>query len=66
MNRDLGATDLRGVEGNLRRLRERDVPRHNGDANNLNTWVLERHHQRNGVIRCGVGIDPDAPRGRHD
>ncbi len=51
---------LNRVEGVLHPAFEWDVPGDDGDRLDPDVRVLERHDQRDGVVRGGVGVDQKA------
>ena len=52
------------VQRVLHRLREGHVAGDDTDADDLDVVVAERHHQRDGVVAGGIGVDEEWPRHR--
>ncbi len=49
------------VQRVLHRLREGHVAGDDADADDFDVVVAERHHQRDGVVAGGVGVDEEWP-----
>ena len=60
MNRCVYAANLNGVEGVLHRLIQTDVAGDDGECLNSHLGVLQRHHNGDGIVAGGVGVDQKA------
>ena len=64
VDRSSGPTQLDRVQRVLHGSREGHVAGDDADADDLDVGVAERHHQRDGVVTGGVGVDEEWPRHR--